>query len=316
MIVQCQKCGKRYRIKDSVAEKYRQSGFGCRVCRNQVFLNPIEKKQIQKNNLQIHPQEQPQGHFVDTDTYQPKSTPTSDTFYKVRWNKSIQFKFGAILSAVIILILVIFTMITLFATKKRMTAELNQLALNTATRMSKSMLTPLWELDESQAQENIYSEMLDKKIYGVIVKDNDINAIFQGGRRDKNWQIQQTKEMIDGDFISSNQIINKDDEIIGSVEVYVTKKYMHDESFGAVRNLMITTLILISSILITTFLTMQRIVIQPILFLTESAEEISLGDLKAEIAHHSEDEVGHLAIALDRMRESLKIALIRCEERG
>lgn len=315
MIVRCQHCGKRYRLKEFAVEKYQHTGFKCKACQHIVLLNNLKKRDFQNNNLQPLLEIKPKKtNFPDK--YQNKSNDNKNYQQRVKWNKSIQFKFSIILSVVIVFILLIFTTITTFTIKKRITNELNQLAENTAERMSKSMIAPLWELDETQAEENIFSEMLDKKIFGILIQDNDINAIFQGGKRDKRWHIQQTKESFSGDLISAVEPIKKDNELLGTVEVYVSKKYMYDESFRSIRNLVITTLILIFSILITTLLTMKRIIIRPLSYLRKAAEQISLGDLQAEIEHQTEDEVGHLASALDRMRESLKIAFSRYEKRN
>ena len=52
-------------------------------------------------------------------------------------------------------------------------------------------------------------------------------------------------------------------------------------------------------------------VIKPILELTETAEEISRGHLDRMVTVESRDEVGELARSLERMRASLKAAMVR-----
>ncbi len=53
-----------------------------------------------------------------------------------------------------------------------------------------------------------------------------------------------------------------------------------------------------------------------IMYLTEVAEQISLGDLDVEIKKLGEDEFGRLAEALERMRQSLKAAIERLRKRS
>ena len=52
-------------------------------------------------------------------------------------------------------------------------------------------------------------------------------------------------------------------------------------------------------------------IIRPILELKSSADEISRGNLDASVSVHGDDEVGELARSLERMRASLKAAMLR-----
>lgn len=54
-----------------------------------------------------------------------------------------------------------------------------------------------------------------------------------------------------------------------------------------------------------------RTIVNPIIYLTNVADRISLGDLDTKIEVHSSDEVGMLAESFDRMQESLKAAIER-----
>jgi HAMP domain-containing protein len=51
--------------------------------------------------------------------------------------------------------------------------------------------------------------------------------------------------------------------------------------------------------------------IRPILELKSSADEISRGNLDASVSVQGDDEVGELARSLERMRASLKAAMLR-----
>ncbi len=54
-----------------------------------------------------------------------------------------------------------------------------------------------------------------------------------------------------------------------------------------------------------------RTIVQPIVYLTDVADRISLGDLDTKIEIRSSDEVGMLAESFDRMQESLRAAIER-----
>ena len=76
--------------------------------------------------------------------------------------------------------------------------------------------------------------------------------------------------------------------------------------------LLILAAVAIASLVANTFA--QRIT-KPITNLTEAASAISLGQLDAPVAVTSNDELGDLAEALDRMRSSLKGAIERLRKR-
>jgi len=58
-----------------------------------------------------------------------------------------------------------------------------------------------------------------------------------------------------------------------------------------------------------------RTIVKPIVYLTEVADRISLGDLETKIEIRSTDEVGMLAESFDRMQESLKAAIERLRKK-
>ncbi len=58
-----------------------------------------------------------------------------------------------------------------------------------------------------------------------------------------------------------------------------------------------------------------RTIVKPLVYLTDVADRISLGDLDTKIEIHSSDEVGMLAESLDRMRESLRAAIERLRKK-
>ncbi len=62
-------------------------------------------------------------------------------------------------------------------------------------------------------------------------------------------------------------------------------------------------------------LTFSKGIVQPVLHLTEAANRISMGDMDIKISVDSKGEVGKLAESLERMRESLKAAILRLRSR-
>ena len=69
------------------------------------------------------------------------------------------------------------------------------------------------------------------------------------------------------------------------------------------------TLVLVMAIIIAAFLANR--LIRPFKRLIEVAERISMGDLDVPIKSESRDEFGELTHSLERMRASLKAAMVR-----
>ncbi|MGD9211531.1 MAG: HAMP domain-containing protein [Desulfobacteraceae bacterium] len=314
MIIECQSCGKKYRFNENQLKSNSTLKIPCKAC---------------GHPLEISNSAQQTSNFSSPKRFSAKKAEPSasgdassnydeflDKRQEVYWRDSIQFKFNLNLIIVMLLILILYTLINAVTTKRRMTEDLNELAQRTSSRLSKSLIAPLWELDEIQIQEYLVSEMMEQNIFGIIIKDIDKKTILYGSKRRDDWLIEKTKAPITEDLIFSSSDVFKEDELIGVVEIYVARKFINMETFREIRNITITTILLILSIFATTFFTLRKLLIEPISHLTEAAERISLGDFNVKIEHDAQDEIGILAKALERMRVSLHYAIYRLKSRA
>jgi HAMP domain-containing protein len=93
-----------------------------------------------------------------------------------------------------------------------------------------------------------------------------------------------------------------------------------EEVLGSARR----SLLLIMSILLGIFAALlvlvnyllQRSVIRPIRQMARTAEAVSMGQMDAEFEHQSQDEIGLLAAAFNRMKSSLEISMNMLKKRG
>ena len=79
--------------------------------------------------------------------------------------------------------------------------------------------------------------------------------------------------------------------------------------------LIISTIVGITIIGIIIVLFFANRIISPIIYLTEKANEISKGNLGDRIDVKTNDEIRYLGEALERLRESVRIALDRLQKR-
>jgi hypothetical protein len=103
--------------------------------------------------------------------------------------------------------------------------------------------------------------------------------------------------------------------VIGTKVVYVpaTKVYkVANKNFAIMLSLFIGIFI---SVLFLTNLWLKKYVVLPINRMTKVAEAVSLGDLEANFEKRSDDEIGRLAEAFTRLKESFVIAMRRLTQK-
>lgn len=100
---------------------------------------------------------------------------------------------------------------------------------------------------------------------------------------------------------------------LGYIQIGMKKDYIDDSVYKT--NLVIISAILgvtLFGILIVIFLANR--IIKPIIYLTKRADDISQGKLEEKVGVGTKDEIENLGQALERLRESVKIALDRLKK--
>ena len=332
MKIECENCGKKYKINEdritgeSVKVKCKACGYTIEVVKPQtedidvsdlIYDTPVPSEH------EI-PASEPVGQafkYVEDDTQKKEVTPSPATkdvkgaTGGVGWKNSIQTTISGILILLTTVILLGFVMFNYFAAKSKMNEELKHFSDITSTRLSKYLVEPLWGVDEKQIEDSLNSEMMEKRIYAIVIYDRDTKRVFTGKKRDSNWKIVATKGNITGKVIKSRKKITRGKETIGDVEVYVTLKFMEQELYSLVVNIVITAIVLNIAIFLAVFIAFRKIIIQPVMRLTDVAERMSMGDLNVVIDVKSKNEVGLLAEAIERMQYSLRLALDRLRKK-
>jgi len=225
-----------------------------------------------------------------------------------RRNKKIQAKIGIRLVATITIILAVFGSYQYFSVQSEALKELRSLADFTADQLAKNLVFPIWQFDADAVEQVILTGMTDINIYAVAVRD-DQQKILKGKKREANWNIADSAENIAGDMISAKGSIAKSDKKLGSVEVYVSKKFMAAKLRNEIIKIIITILVLDISMLLFLSIMLRNHIIVPINTLLDIANAIAEGDLSKEINIKQEDEIGNLADALSEMKSIIALVL-------
>lgn len=144
---------------------------------------------------------------------------------------SIQFRIGAMLIILTTLILSGFGVHQYNTQQARETARLNDIALAVAEQLALNLNFPIWNYDDEQIEKVVETEMQEKNISAVIVKDH-IETFLIRKTRNKQWQIINTSEPISLGNITRNKNIVRHDDKIGTVKVYITDRFVKKSFVG------------------------------------------------------------------------------------
>lgn len=108
-------------------------------------------------------------------------------------------------------------------------------------------------------------------------------------------------------------IVPVEDGDLGYIRVGMKSAYIREQVAKPIESIIITILsVTLIGIVIAYFLSNR--IIKPIMYLTERANEISKGKLEETVSVNTNDEIKHLAEAVERLRESLNLALTRLKK--
>lgn len=236
---------------------------------------------------------------------------------KVAWYRSIQAKVTVTLVVVTTVILTGFGLYNLNEAQQRLDQELQDLSETTVQRLSQHVIGPFWSLNDEQIAEQLEAAMLEQRVYAVVLRDRDRETVYMGRERDAQWNVRELSGEPQGDHVLSRTTLVRDDgEMIGTLEVYVTRQFL-EEQFN---ELMVAEIgrgiILDVAIILVTLLLLRRLLVRPIRELTDAADRISAGQLNTAIDVQSRDEIGLLAGAIGKLQTSLRIAMDRMKKRS
>jgi HAMP domain-containing protein len=100
---------------------------------------------------------------------------------------------------------------------------------------------------------------------------------------------------------------------LGYIRIGMKKSYI-DEAIFTTNLVILTAIFAVTIIGIFTVIFLANRIIKPILYLTTRADEISQGNLEEKVTVKTNDEIENLGQALERLRESVKIALDRLKK--
>src|SRR3569832_1399416 len=126
---------------------------------------------------------------------------------------------------------------TYLTAKSRLLDQAHQAIEATVGRLSTSLISPLWDLNNTGAQEFVTAEMRSREIISVVVRDNK-NGLFAAKTRNTAGEIVDLTEVPKDTLPTSMRDVTKDGEKIGSIELHFTDEFVEKE----LRGMLVSTL--------------------------------------------------------------------------
>jgi len=113
--------------------------------------------------------------------------------------------------------------------KNRLKQDFDEIISPIPARLAGSLQKPVWFMNEDQIWQIVESEMLNKKIYAVVVKEADNKKVILSGQRDKDWKtIKAVGKIDDNNIIVKSEEIISEEKTVGFVDIYFTTRFIEE----------------------------------------------------------------------------------------
>lgn len=222
------------------------------------------------------------------------------THIKKQRRISLQIKIGLVLIGLMSLILSGYGVYSYFTLKTEKMAALDELADATIERLSMNLADPVWNFDRQQVENVLQTEMQERTVAAIVVKTEA--SVFAGTMRNEDWQISALDpQNIPESGMLRTQEIQKSNESVGTVELYLTTTFLQAELWRAVLEIALTLIVLDVVVLFGLTLTVRMLLIRPLTHLLNVANGMAAGDFGQEIRIRQQDELGDFAVAFQTM---------------
>ncbi len=219
-------------------------------------------------------------------------------------NKSIRFKFAAVLVAGVTFILAIFTTATIMGNIRVIETQLLQ-KMSDASRLAKlSLSSALWQFNHDYVSDFVESLFLYEDIVFVTVFSG--KDVVKKKIRADIFGMDFIDLRASPDYISRESTIEHASQTIGKIQIVLTRER---ERKVILYNTIVAVLflfIIVAAILITNLLITRFFLFNPIKKLERSASKIAQGDLDTPIDISATDEIGELAKVFNHMIQNIK----------
>jgi hypothetical protein len=190
--------------------------------------------------------------------------------------------------------------------------ELTVLAESTARRLSRNLVYPIWDMDNAELERTVRAEMSERRIRAVEVRETFEDRRLLAITRDADWNPVPADGEIDATGIHRSRPIQRGEEKIGTVELWITPRFMERQLRRSAIQTGIAIVVLDIALLVSLILGIHHGLFRPIhrvvRELRESAAQV------AAASHQISDSSQSLAGGSSRQAGGVEQASVSLEE--
>ncbi|MBF0278326.1 MAG: PAS domain S-box protein [SAR324 cluster bacterium] len=185
-----------------------------------------------------------------------------------------------------------------------------------SNRLSRILVTPLWDYNSVELEEFVTAEMENRNIYAILVKDLLNDSIAIGKKRDNDWNPVALDAEPNSDWIQiekSTPILRKE-QTLGSVSIYMTEHFINQKLTEDIGLFIFQMLFLTFLEILTLSFALHVGITRPLGRLRDIFLAVERGDLNQKIDLRRNDELGMLAKGFAYMRDSIRDKILQLQE--
>lgn len=231
---------------------------------------------------------------------------------------SLSVKIILRLVAVIILCALFIGLLEYFQTRSDIRQELDSTLEQVSNRLSNSLVMPIWNLDREVVEGIVITEMLDSRIFAVVVRDELSKTYMSAKTRNEGWDV---IDAVNPETIKAPKskilpvVLNG--RHLGEVSIYLTDVFLYDQLVDELSKMIFRMFILLLFVIAFLIFCINFIVTRPLLNFSRVCRKIAEGNFALELDITRKDEIGSLARSFSQMRNAVreKIAILNDEIR-
>jgi serine phosphatase RsbU (regulator of sigma subunit) len=234
------------------------------------------------------------------------------TFRKTYWFHGIQARMSFMLLLTTTLVFAGFMAVFYHTTRTEMNSEIRGSAEFFANHLSTSLIKPLWDTDSKAIDGIMEATMKEKQVYAIFVKDNLDNVY--GKKRNEKWEsIAFGEDSFPDECVTGQSGIIRENEILGTVKVCLTTKFMLKKLNDAIIKMLITLAILDTLLFLLLFFSIRKIIILPIRAASAYLSNISVGNMPEKISEKYRGEFNEIRNSLNMLIEATNETVMTAE---
>jgi len=206
------------------------------------------------------------------------------------------------------LLLAAFGILDYLGEKRRLETDLRQELSVMAGQLAANLDESLWYLETGHIGRLLDGAMQNERVAAVVVTERDPATLYVGRARDRSWQPSPLAGFpAMENVVSEKRDIAYADNMVGSVQVYLTRRFMDRDLRATLLLTALRILGLNAALALVLVVVLRRQIIVPLARLERHAAQVSLGGASA-IPDGLRGELQSLAMAMEDMVRRLSSA--------